>query len=1301
MSKNLEVSQFQIYCIDLTTFSIHSTNQTSKLSSSIHFIFSKSMENYNRFLLQQLNPLLRIHIEPGIIDTNEVKTLLTQFELYNVKDKVWDNSAIRNRLTTPKYIINTDHEETVDLPKRDKLPNQHSAISPFNKDSPIFPNGILTHQWFEKCITKLPFGLIYVCELEGPGNDVEVIISMKKLKLKLEEIDCKLILLLITPHSIDEERMSMFRAELNFPKPQFLFNLSKVSSPLVSTLQLNCEVLVSKILSSLTKTSHDYYANLEYKLKQRYKKTYDIPPTDEVDTSIELTPKFLEVRNMIKQGMILQFMNPTNLEPGVKILEIAYQDLISIIEGVYAVNLLDHDNTIIDQLLTLVDIIAFHIVRGYFSIEEPIKSLRKHKTHIINVVDVLKRDHDWISVQYEWLAQLMKMIPYSIITNLNTTAVLQMKAKLRNANTLAMMSHFGGIHTPEFDLITNPGLVLVKAYEMSSHSSKRIELLQSAIETLETNQLNALHKSLVSGQDNLDSLLSYLTWLIGEEFFAQGNFKQASDYYEMAYSSLGLAKWLNISHFLLRKLLQCYSKLGVKKLELNTILKLSTISKWFIQDTLVHSGTNVFEFGDGSNTMELDILDSKLHELFFVDALLINEKLVGDTTVNDDILIQIDLKSKLNLDMMKLLLPELTEIKISLNQIDVSFTTIDDKAGSGPIGLKNISITNDATKPRTSTDLIILNGQELSTTFADSANLAIKSYSSPLTIQQVQKATTAGHFQIDVVKLQVTIELKHDGKVIRLNKIELHQSFANSLSQQCKIKLANGTSKPIRLGNDGTNIMVPAHQLLVTPPKPDFTIELNNDVDCYIVGEKLSIPLKCSFKNRGIFHKAELMANVKHGDVVVTWDKLKDDEPLELEAGEESEGDELEHLYVHVLHVYARNWSGEVMNIEVSLAVVYEDVKGGKNGTSNEGREGDEDAAVVAANDASVVYTVFDLQLPVIAEPFKYHYSISPYLDKEFLINIKDGENEGIKGKVDGIDTTKNQFPPLLLRQWRGKLRLVDQYALAVGYETNDDKKDKQLQNDRGLEVVDVNFDIISGLPDLILNIMAKEGEYDEYDELFTTQLPPLGKIYRNAQIITSMVVKWKRTRKHGHNSNSENDGGDEDEVVNEFGISEWKVQVPLVDPRVLLYIKQDQSITRSNDDDDGGVFYTFYYVLENPSVHALTFVSELTGLGGTWQLDKPKGGDNAGMEEMQKYINSKPFTIEPNSRKIILFQLKKVHILGKDDGEDGEDGGDAAAATAVKLPTFKLFDINYKVYLYVVPTQSNVKLKDGNLYLV
>ncbi|KAI5965119.1 hypothetical protein KGF57_000912 [Candida theae] len=1252
-------------------------NSTKAIQPNVDISLSSGpdMENYNQSLLQQLNPLLRIHIDSHIRDTEEVKTLLTQFELYNVKGKVWDNSAIRNRLTTPKYILSIQHGDEVEVQKRENVPNQHSVISPFNKDSPIFPNGILTHHWFEKYITSKPFGLIYVCELDSAGEDVEFAITMKKLKLKLEEIDCKLILLLITPQPIDEERMNMFRAELNFPKPHSLFNLSK-SSP---TLQSDSEVLVSNVLSSLTKPSHGYYANLEYKLKQRYKKVYDIPPTDDVDTSIELSPKFLEIRNMIKQGMILQFMNPTNLEPGVKILEIAYQDLISLLDGIYAINLSEHDNTIIGQLMTLLDIIAFHIVRGYFTIEEPIKALRKHKTHIINVVEVLKRDHDWISVQYEWLAQLMKLIPYSIITNLNSTAVSQLKAKSKNANTLAMMSHFGGIHTPEFDLITNPGLVLVKAYEMSSHGEKKIELLQNAIETLETNQSNALNKSSVSGQDNLDSLLSYLTWLIGEEYFASAEYKKASDYFEMAYSSLGSAKWSDISYFLLEKLLKCYIELGVKKSELNTILKLSTIPKRFIADKLVHSSSNVFEFdkSDGISTMEVDILDSKLHELFLVDALLVNNNLSsGATTVGDEVLAQIDLKSKLDLRMMRLLLPQTTDINVSLNQIDVIFSKADDKPVSNSTGLKNVSITNDGTKQQNGANLIVLKGQELSTTFADSANLSIASPNSSLTIQQVQKVTNTGHFQIDTIKLQITIELRHGGKVIRLNKIELHQTFPHSILQQRKVKLPNGLTKTIRLGTDGSStatattvttasVPVPPHQLVVTPPTPDLIVTTSNDTDCYIVGERLSIPLKYRFKNGDIFYKADLMATVKHGDVVVTWDKLKDEEPLVLKGGAKGDSASGDNEEGHVLHVYARNWSGDIMNIEISLAVTY---------------SGDEDEA--SGEGLSAVYKVFELQLPVIAEPFKYDYSISPYLDEKSLDLYVRSEKES---EVSDEEAGKVHEAPLLLRQWKGKLRLNDQYALRFGTASNgNDEDDAKDCTSKWLQVVDVDFDVISGLPDLQLTMLSKRGKYDQ---LFATQLVPSGKMYRNAQIITSMTVKWKRPDSGDREKNENETGG-----VNELTIPEWKVQVPLVAPRVLLFVKDRRKETAANDEDDIDFdHFAFHYVIENPSVHELAFVCELTDFDKTWQIDTTTDKENDDLTK--QYIDSKPFTVRPNSRKVIQFQMKKQ--------KKSNIATDTGSEHAVRLPTFKLFDINYKVYLYVAPTQSNVKVKNGNLYIL
>lgn len=143
----------------------------------------------------------------------------------------------------------------------------------------------------------------------------------------------------------------------------------------------------------------------------------------------------------------------------------------------------------------------------------------------------MNEDSNWISVQYEWLAQLMSLVPYSLITSLNSSSLLKL-------NTGNVISYYGGLQLPEFDVATNPGLVYMKAYEKSQFKDKRIQLLGSAIQELELNQNNALNLSLISGSNNLNSLILYINWLLAEELYTDNKLR-ASDYYEMAYSSFG------------------------------------------------------------------------------------------------------------------------------------------------------------------------------------------------------------------------------------------------------------------------------------------------------------------------------------------------------------------------------------------------------------------------------------------------------------------------------------------------------------------------------------------------------------------------------------------------------------------------------------------------------------------------------------------------------------------------------------------------------------------------------------------
>ena len=88
----------------------------------------------------------------------------------------------------------------------------------------------------------------------------------------------------------------------------------------------------------------------------------------------------------------------------------------------------------------------------------------------MNVKSVINEDSshssNWESIQYEWLAQLISLVPYSLITSLNSTSLINQKKLLLlllllpllrlSLLSLSLVSYFGGLRLPEFDVITNP-----------------------------------------------------------------------------------------------------------------------------------------------------------------------------------------------------------------------------------------------------------------------------------------------------------------------------------------------------------------------------------------------------------------------------------------------------------------------------------------------------------------------------------------------------------------------------------------------------------------------------------------------------------------------------------------------------------------------------------------------------------------------------------------------------------------------------------------------------------------------------
>ena len=1298
------------------------------------------MDNYNQLFLQLLQPFIRVHISHELANTPITTTLIKYFDQHNVNGKVWDNCIIRNRLSSNKYIIDydnnnnnnqDDNNDSISIPTKEYTPKKHSILSPFNKDSDIFPNGILTHEWFNKYIKIFPFSLIYVCKLTDPLINHQLIAKITKLKQDLLAVDCKLTVIFVANFensgSIDyDQQLINLRRETGLSKLTGLLLLLHNNNS-TKSIDKDCEMIVNSILNTHFKqSSHEYYSQIEYKLKQRNKKYYSLTSSDinHIDTSIELTPKFLETRNLIKQGIIQQFLNPHNLEQSNKLLEIAYQSLITILNSIYIGNdnnnnnnhfLSSHDKKIIKQFRNLLDIMAFHIVRGYLSIEEPLKALKKHQTHILNVKSVINEDSshssNWESIQYEWLAQLISLVPYSLITSLNSTSLINQKKlllllvllpllrlSLSLSLSLSLVSYFGGLRLPEFDVITNPGLIYLKAYELNQIKDKRIQLLIEAISELEMNQNNAMNKYLISGTNSLNSIILYINWLLAEEFYSDNKLSKAIDYYEMAYSSSSYNTtspsspssqhgWNNISYLILEKLLNCYCLVGNKKLQLTTILKLSTIpmipQTYQTHLTLSYpTDDDIFNYED-SLLDNIDIIDGDSYELFKVDTLIVNNDLTKrETNVHDDITVQIGLKSNLNHQKMYqyFLKDTTTKIVININQIDIHFSRIDEKKKSkenSHPGIKNISITNDTNKdPNPSNGLIKLAGQELDLTFVDSANLSFPGEDkdrSHILLQHVQSVTNSGHFQIDLIKLQITIQLQRKEKCINLNKIELHQDFSNitnigcyqiSSTKQCKIRLD-----------------YPNNEIKIYPVKPDINIKPKLPIHCFIPGEKLSIPLEINYKNphHHVNKQTYLMAKIKSpstattatNDVVaINWDGFKDDEPLNLINLQENDN-------IHTLYIFTRNWNQEYLNIELQTYTENEN----ENGNENE-EENDKDEDEDEDEDEVVVYDIATFTIPVLSKPFSCQYVITP----DFRDKATDMPSPFI------LPNKTDHNMPIAVRLWEGKLKIIDEYKEFME-ESLRNKEQQQQQQQQQLEIVDIEFNIVSKNPELIIDLINNDTNNTIENQQFITRSKS-GFSHRNVTVVSSAIIKWKR-RNHNHNDN------DNDEIINEFETPEWEITLPLSEPRVLFRIIEQEQEQEQEQDAKHNNGYKLQYILENPTPRVFTFTTQLTDYEDQWIFNNSKN--------IVPLIQP-PFPVLPFSRHYMDFIGEYLPALeGMSDsnsnlgcGSESGCGPRSGCGLGLKLPKFKVFDVQYKVTLPIVSVLKDIisiPKNTGNLY--
>lgn len=1229
------------------------------------------MENYNPLFLQQLVPLLFFQIEES---SEVVSNLVKTFDQFNIKDAIWDNSIIKNRLLNIKYRIKVIEAPEYQLPegaKRKTNEDEHSIISPFNTKSDLFPNGILSEKWFKKYIEDLPFASIVTFKLgQAIENDDELAERINSLKNAYQESRVNLVVIIVSDSediNADDDRINKLRQATGLPKLTGLIYLNTCPD----TVRRDSEILVSSILSNLKSVAVDFYSSIENKVKQRHKKYYSCPSTSNIDTKIELTPMFLETRNLIKQGILHQLSHPHNLESSLKFLEYAYQDMIELSRDSFA-NLINedsvsrHDLLLYEQFRTFIDVIAFHIVRGYLSLEEPISALKKHKAHIINVLDILGGNNgdnnNWVSIQYQWLAELMKLVPISILNSLNIKGY---KKKSKNSKVFKI---FGGVQfheTHDYDLITSPEFVFLKSAEYCTESSgkknalkylsdsrdletvskRKIMLLLNAKECL---QNDGSLSSSSDGHSNLQSMDQYISWLIAYEYSKlsdEDSLAKVIEYYELCLSEAQFGD-SRISEIVLQNLLKHYSNSKNSKKALSTILRLS--SNPFTSGNL-HSQININGFD--SNTIDLHDLDGKGIKLVDADALLLSENYekVGpnECSLYESCVCQITFKPLIYLQHLKALLSEGhddTQVRLSIKKCEVKFVKQGETSGSSAykdvVMVQNLILSSDFLQNiEVNENGNTLDG-EFNIMFSDSDD-----ENACKVLQFSQVSQKAGSYMIGSIGLDIEINVSSNEKELKLTRKDKIAIDDENLANVSHHKwMYSGTAdsklqkKAVRLYSQSP------HVIRVLPLKPDVTITMKSSVaNPIIVGERISIPFRIQYKspkNQKVSYKKILLAPkvkiISDGQdqgfispltTQVNWDELKDDEPLSLKSLVSSD----EESKTHNLNISILNSSINGDDNAIALNNMFRVSIDLKTLVSEEGDDNHDD-------DSLAIYDTADYTLPVISSPFDCKFSISPRYRNEDTADMPcpfilspDSEDSSSHDKVS------NYSMPIATRLWMGKLSLVDNLA-----QTNEDNK---------LQIEEAKFNIKSKNSELVVETVDLETiSKNSITQLFTTRSKN-GFSHRNVMVNASVNIKWKR---------------EDSDSISEFKSIEWQIVLPLSDPRVLLALEfKDTNMAK------------FKYIIENPTPRIFMFTTQLStdeiNDDIEWQFD-----DDRNVVPLRQSA----FPVLPFNRNIIEFYAKLTNNTSQ---------------RLIALPQFKVYDVHYKVTLPTLAVCENVVVKNNN----
>lgn len=749
-------------------------------------------------LLQNSETLFRK--QPVISEMSFVEDVVKVWRKFHVDGVVWDSNSTKVQMPTHPHRYRFKLiDSSFALPK--KAPDTSSPLSISNESSPLFPDGILTHQWLEKyrSITPSIFLSFYEinADLTDPNDieriDTELASEINILKDQLASKGIRLLALIVSSRSVAlnpnlDDRVNLIRRMTGLNSRNGLLFLPSATQKEVSTFAMD-------VLHVIKVASTEFYTNLDKKIRKKRAKVIGTIPSDN-----SLLKNRIEVRYSFKIAIINELKQ--YYEQAVKSYETSYENLI---ETFNSIPISDKNWT---QFRLLLDVNIFHIVRLYFYMDQTNVAYRKFDVHLRSVLYFLELQKvppqsfavcNWLSLQFKWLAQLSDLAPVSLVPSDTPFRPFQ------NSLSPTVLPHSGYLYLQAADILRRSEKFTKESPDTYSSTLGSGPDFQESLFNLLTFSKLAFQKK----DGTFTRSISYINFQLAEEYFKQRNFEKAFKLYEQASDSIKEDDWSYLSSFIHARLFECCVELKKHLPSVLNLLELALIPESQLTKSAkaVKDLTNV-ESGSFKNLLSAEeeevVINAPSDSSF---DLFECEVLFKETNIplTKDNAMQIKLRSKLN---------SVIDSSV-INNIVIGFD-----GTHCPIVLNH-----DESSPTTTQTLSYNEDKDC---FIGSTNLTFKSYEEKI-IRLIIPTKKIGQNTIT----SITGELSY------------HDYFKVNIN----IPLV---MKPLQLrhiwyNDSGIEDIVATQEpssFEVVPRVPDTTITVENIPKTIIAGEKIALPVK-------------------------------------------------------------------------------------------------------------------------------------------------------------------------------------------------------------------------------------------------------------------------------------------------------------------------------------------------------------------------------------------------------------------------------------------------------------------------